>query len=139
MDSRGQPIHHVYVDGVFDLFHAGHVAFLQKARAVGTTLHVGVISDQDAAWKRRPVMSLAERLAVVRACRYVDGVVEDPPLRVTVDFLDRHGFDVAVHGDDDLQARFFGDVIAAGRMVYVPYHAGVSTSLILARIRGPAP
>lgn len=125
----------VYVDGVFDLFHAGHVAFLQKAKALGTTLYVGVISDDDAKWKRQPVMSYAERRNVVMACRYVDFVIENPPLHVTVDFLDRYGIDFAVHGDDDRQERFFGEVIAAGRMRYVPYHRGVSTTQILARIR----
>ncbi len=137
MDPSDPPPRTVYVDGVFDLFHAGHVAFLQKAKALGTSLVVGVITDGDASWKRRPVMSYAERLEVVRACRYVDRIIEMPPLRVTVGFLDQHGIDIVAHGDDDRQEQFFGEVIAAGRMLYVPYHAGVSTTQILARVRGP--
>ena len=129
-----RPRRTVYVDGVFDLFHAGHVAFLRKAKELGSTLYVGVITDEDARWKRPPIMSYAERRDVVLACRYVDFVVESPPLHVTVDFLDRNGLDIAVHGDDDYQERFVDEVIAAGRMRYVPYHDGVSTSRILARI-----
>lgn len=107
----------------------------KKARALGTALYVGVITDEDATWKRRPIMSYAERRDVVLACRHVDFVIERPPLRVSVDFLDRNGIDVVVHGDDDLQERFFCEVIAAERMLYVPYHKGISTSQILARIR----
>ncbi len=54
----------VYVDMVGDLFHAGHVALLRAARALGDELVVGVLSDADAAaYKRTPVMTLEERLA----------------------------------------------------------------------------
>lgn len=56
----------VYVDMIGDLFHAGHVALLQAAREHGDHLVVGMLSDEDAAsYKRRPVMTLAERVAVV--------------------------------------------------------------------------
>ncbi len=57
----------VYVDMVGDLFHAGHVAFLREARSHGDWLVVGVLSDETAAsYKRRPIMTLAERVASSR-------------------------------------------------------------------------
>jgi cytidyltransferase-like protein len=74
----------VYVDMVGDLFHPGHVALLRAARACGDRLVVGVLSDEVVeAYKRRPVMTLAERVAVIAPCRYVDDVVPDAPYRVT--------------------------------------------------------
>ena len=91
----------VYVDMVGDLFHMGHVEFLKAAREFGDWLVVGVLSDEVAsAYKRRPIMTLAERVAVVEACRYVDEVVPNAPYIVTTEFLDEHDISLVVHGDD---------------------------------------
>src|SRR5262245_50775572 len=91
----------VYVDMVGDLFHMGHVEFLKTASAFGDWLIVGVLSDEVVAtYKRQPIMTLAERVAVVEACRYVDEVVPNAPYIVTTEFLDEHEISVVVHGDD---------------------------------------
>ncbi len=81
----------VYVDMVGDLLHPGHVALLRAARDFGDQLVVGVLSDETvAAYKRRPIMTLSERVAVIEACRYVDEVIPDFPYRLTQEFLDEH-------------------------------------------------
>ena len=70
----------VYVDIVGDLFHAGHVAFFQKARQFGDTLIVGVLADDVVeGYKRAPILTLEESVAVIKACRYVDEVIVAPP------------------------------------------------------------
>ncbi|WP_405828174.1 adenylyltransferase/cytidyltransferase family protein [Streptomyces sp. NBC_01176] len=129
----------VYVDMVGDLFHPGHVALLRAARDFGEQLIVGVLSDEVVAgYKRRPIMTLAERVAVIEACRYVDVVLPDAPYRVTNEFLDRHGIDVVVHGDDltaDAVQEVFGPVAAAGKLQLVRYTAGVSTTDLIQRCR----
>jgi glycerol-3-phosphate cytidylyltransferase-like family protein len=49
---------------------------------------VGVLSDENAApYKRTPIMTPAERVAVIEACRYVDEVVAGAPFRVDADFV----------------------------------------------------
>ena len=74
----------VYVDMVGDLFHAGHVAMLERARALGDELLVGVCDDATtASYKRTPVLTTRERVAVIRACRFVDDVWEACPLRLS--------------------------------------------------------
>jgi cytidyltransferase-like protein len=128
----------VYVDGIFDMFHVGHVEFLKRALEVGgdgAQLLVGVISDEDASWKRKPIMSHPERAAVVRACKYATTVVDNPPLILTETFLDRYGITCVIHGDDDLQTKYFAVPIARGIMKYVPYHRGISTTDIIERVR----
>jgi cytidyltransferase-like protein len=129
----------VYVDMVGDLFHPGHVALLRAAREFGDWLIVGVLSDEVAAsYKRRPVMTLAERVAVIEACRYVDEVLPAAPYRVTEEFLDEHDIALVVHGDDiapETIAEVFGPVAAAGRLRLVRYTAGVSTTELIARAR----
>jgi glycerol-3-phosphate cytidylyltransferase len=128
----------VYAPGVCDLFHAGHVEFFRKARALGDRLVVGVPSEATIAdYKRAPIMTLDERICVVEACRYVDRVVPDAPRHVTAEFLDSIGADFAVHGDDITREALevsFPDLMAAGRMKLVPYTTTISTSQILARI-----
>src|SRR5690349_4683939 len=58
------PTVNVYVDGVYDMFHVGHVNVFRNSLKFGTRLVVGVLSDQDvAAYKRAPVMTMAERIA----------------------------------------------------------------------------
>jgi cytidyltransferase-like protein len=129
----------VYVDMVGDLFHPGHVALLKAARQFGDRLLVGVLSDEVvASYKRPPIMSLAERVAVIEACRYVDEVLPAAPYRVTLDFLDERDIALVVHGDDippESVEEVYGPVAAAGRLRLVRYTAGVSTTELIARVR----
>jgi cytidyltransferase-like protein len=136
----GMPGHErVYVDLVGDLFHAGHVELLRAARSFGDRLVVGVLSDDVvAAHKRRPITTLEERVAVVRACRYVDEVVPDAPDIVTLAFLREHDISVVVHGDelsDEAIATVYAEVAAAGLLRLVPRRTGLSTTELVRRVR----
>ena len=128
----------VYVDMVGDLFHAGHVTLLREARSHGDQLVVGVLSDDTAAsYKRRPIMTLAERVAVIEACRWVDEVIADAPFTVTEDFLEEHAITTVVHGDDltaDGARSIYGPAVAAGRFVAVPRTDGISTTEVIRRV-----
>ncbi|KAG5552754.1 hypothetical protein RHGRI_010749 [Rhododendron griersonianum] len=80
----------VYIDGAFDLFHAGHVEILRLARGLGDFLLVGIHTDQTVSAKRgvhRPIMNLHERSLSVLACRYVDEVIIGAPLEVSRDMV----------------------------------------------------
>ena len=64
----------VYVAGAFDLFHVGHVSFLEKCAELGTYIIVGLHND----WvvnrykgKNYPIMNLQERVLSVLACKVV--------------------------------------------------------------------
>jgi len=128
----------VYVDMVGDLFHAGHVRLLREARRHGDWLVVGVLSDDTAAsYKRRPIMTLAERVAVIESCRYVDEVIEDAPMRVTEEFLGAHDIATVVHGDDlspEGAEYVYGPAAAAGKLHYVPRAGGISTTQLIQRV-----
>ena len=129
----------VYADMVADMFHPGHVEFLKKARQFGDVLIVGLVSDEDAGpYKRRPVMTLAERTAAVEACRYVDEVIQKSPLVTSQEFMEQHNIDIVVHGDDYSEQQceaYYGDAIKMGKYRSVPYTKGVSTSDLIARIK----
>jgi cytidyltransferase-like protein len=128
----------VYADMVADLFHHGHVAFLRAARDLGDLLVVGVHSDETvASYKRPPVLTMAERIAVVESCRYVDEVVPDAPLRVTEEWIARHHIDLVVHGDDmdeEMLDWLYAVPKRLGMFRTVAYTRGISTSVIVDRI-----
>jgi cytidyltransferase-like protein len=129
----------VYAEGVCDLFHAGHVEFFRQARLLGDRLIVGLISDADAStYKPAPILTHAERIAVVRACRHVDRVLDEPtPLHTTRVFLDSIGANFCCHGDDMDQnelARWYGDLMPSGRLKVVKYTASISSRAIIERV-----
>ncbi|GKV04258.1 hypothetical protein SLEP1_g16439 [Rubroshorea leprosula] len=99
----------VYIDGAFDLFHAGHVEILRVARELGDFLLVGLHNDQTISAKRvhRPIMNLHERSLSVLACRYVDEVIIGAPREVSRDMITTFNISLVVHGtiseSDDFQ------------------------------------
>jgi cytidyltransferase-like protein len=136
-----RPERTVYMDGVFDLFHIGHLEALRQCAALGSRVVIGVTGDADAtAYKRAPVIRQAERSAIVGAVREVDAVVCPCPLVVTEEFMREHGIDLVVHGfaddaDAKRQEEFFAAPMKAGRFQRIPYYQGQSTSAIIERIR----
>jgi rfaE bifunctional protein nucleotidyltransferase chain/domain len=131
----------VMTNGVFDLLHRGHVAYLEAARALGAALVVAVNSD--ASVKRldkgadRPLNTLDDRMAVLAALAAVDLVVpfdDDTPRDVIVAAMP----DVLVKGGDYTAETTAGaaEVIAhGGRFVAVPFAFDRSTSSLVERIR----
>ncbi|KAJ7530455.1 hypothetical protein O6H91_14G004300 [Diphasiastrum complanatum] len=91
----------VYMDGAFDLFHAGHVEILKCARDYGDFLLVGIHTDQTVSAHRgphHPIMSLHERSLSVLACRYVDEVIIGAPSEVTKDMIKTFNISLVLHG-----------------------------------------
>uniref|UniRef100_T1IMQ3 ethanolamine-phosphate cytidylyltransferase n=1 Tax=Strigamia maritima TaxID=126957 RepID=T1IMQ3_STRMM len=91
----------VYVAGAFDLFHVGHLDFLEKARTEGDYLIVGLHTDSVVnRYKGRnyPIMNLHERVLSVLACKYVSEVVIGAPYSVTKDLMDHFKVGLVCHG-----------------------------------------
>ena len=69
----------VFTNGCFDLLHAGHVAYLEAARALGDILVVAVNSDRSVRalkGETRPITPAGDRAIVLAALACVDYVVE---------------------------------------------------------------
>jgi len=133
----------VYMDGCFDCMHYGHANALRQAKACGDVLIVGVVNDAEIKrCKGPPVCDEAERIEMVQACKWVDGVIGDVPYEVTDEFTDelfaKHGVDYVVHGDDPCLLPDGTDAYAypkrIGRYKEIKRTEGVSTTDILGRL-----
>ena len=130
----------VYADMVGDLFHYGHVEFLKKARALGNYLLVGICADEVlVSYKRRPILTMEERVACVAGCRYVDEVIPNAPFIIDRAWIEKHDINLVVHGDDFSQEElesYYKVPVEMGIFRTLPYTHGISTSEIISRIKG---
>lgn len=129
----------VYVDMVADLFHYGHVAFLKQARSLGDCLVVGIHADEVTGLnKRKPILTMEERVASVAGCRWVDEVLPNAPWIIDRAWIDEHDIHLVVHGDDytiEQLEHTHGVPSDMGILRRVPYTGGISTTEILRRVR----
>ncbi|KAG9449310.1 hypothetical protein H6P81_009275 [Aristolochia fimbriata] len=133
----------VYMDGCFDLMHYGHANALRQAKALGDELVVGVVSDEEIVKnKGPPVLSMEERVTLVRGLKWVDEVITDAPYAITEKFMRRlfneHRIDYIIHGDDPCLLPDGTDAYAlakkAGRYKQIKRTEGVSSTDIVGRI-----
>jgi rfaE bifunctional protein nucleotidyltransferase chain/domain len=131
----------VFTNGCFDILHRGHVDYLEQAAALGSSLVVGVNSDDSV--KRldkgsdRPFNGLDDRMAVLAALGCVSLVVpfdEDTPL----DLIRRVRPDHLVKGGDWAPEQIVGaDFVSqsGGQVHSIPFRFERSTTDLVRRIR----
>ena len=128
----------VYADMVADLFHYGHVEFLRKARELGTYLIAGIVADDVAELsKKKPILTMEERVASVAGCKYVDQVLPNAPWRIDHARIILHHIQLVVHGDDYSQEQLddiYKVPMEMGILRTVPYTSSISTTEIVRRI-----
>jgi len=91
----------VYVDGAWDVLHAGHISILKQAKEMGDFLYVGVYDDalvNSYKGYNLPLATLQERVLSLLSCRYVDDVVIGSPLFLSEEYLNALGVNIVVHG-----------------------------------------
>ena len=136
----------VYVGMCADILHPGHIALLERASELGAVT-VGLLSDTAiASYKRPPLMSYAERHAVVKSLTFVDEVIPQDSLDYS-DNLRSLRPDYVVHGDDwahGIQAETRESVRSVlrewgGSLVEVPYTKGISSTELQQRLLSSMP
>ena len=120
--------------GTFDVFHVGHLRVLERARAFGDRLVVGVSADALNLRKkdRLPVFSEAERLEIVAGLKCVDEVFVEESLEQKRDYILEHRADVLVMGDD--WAGKFDEFNDVCRVEYLPRTPAISTTALIEKI-----
>lgn len=132
----------VFTNGVFDILHPGHVAYLQQARSLGDLLIVGLNTDESARTLSkgpdRPIHTLEDRALVLSALRSVDGAIEFGE-RTPESVIEVLKPEIHVKGGDydpesmpeTALVRSYG-----GEVVILPLVPGKSTSEIARKLQG---
>ncbi|MDB4409387.1 adenylyltransferase/cytidyltransferase family protein [Gammaproteobacteria bacterium] len=121
--------------GTFDIFHVGHLRLLEKARALGTHLIVGVSTDKLNFDKkgRNPVYSEHERKEIILSLKCVDLVFDEESLEQKGEYLQKYNADILVMGDD-WEGKF--DVYREiCEVVYFQRTPAISTTEVIEKIR----
>ncbi|RDW22202.1 glycerol-3-phosphate cytidylyltransferase [Oceanobacillus arenosus] len=124
--------------GTFDLIHAGHIHLLNRAKAMGDHLTVGISTDKFNQEKRKQAYhSFEHRKLILESIRYVDFVIPENTWEQKVDDIKKYNIDVFVMGDD-WKGKFdylqdYCDV------VYLPRTNGISSSTIKQNAFGKKP
>jgi rfaE bifunctional protein nucleotidyltransferase chain/domain len=129
----------VFTNGLFDLLHLGHLDYLERARALGDTLIVGLNSDTSSRALKgaaHPILSQEERSQLLAALRAVDVVVIFDELTAS-DLIRALEPDIYVKGGDYARKSWPEKEIALAlgcRVELIPFLEGHSTSRIVERI-----
>ena len=131
-----------YTVGCFDLFHAGHLNFLQKASNLCDKLIVGITTDEVsfAIKQRMPIIPELDRLNIVQNIKGVSVAVivdNDDKYRE----WEKYRYDLLIVGDDHRGEAVWTSwesklAIKGVKVIYIPYTKGVSTSALIQRIKG---
>ncbi|MCR5502236.1 MAG: adenylyltransferase/cytidyltransferase family protein [Lachnospiraceae bacterium] len=131
-----------YTDGVYDLFHVGHLNMINEAKKRCEYLIVGVHGDDvvEEYKHRRPIINEEDRKKIVESIKGVDRAVINR-FRDKIKLWELYHFDVVFIGDDwkgtERWIRF-EEVLKEINVdvVYVPYTKGISTTEIKEKILG---
>jgi D-beta-D-heptose 7-phosphate kinase/D-beta-D-heptose 1-phosphate adenosyltransferase len=137
LKGRGKRV--VFTNGCFDLLHYGHVRYLEKARALGDVLVVGMNTDSSVRRLKgrcRPVVPGKYRSAVIAGLASVDYVVlfdEDTPYEL----IEQLKPDVLVKGADWKKGDIVGgDLVRSrgGKVATIVFEQGFSTTALIKKI-----
>jgi rfaE bifunctional protein nucleotidyltransferase chain/domain len=130
----------VFTNGCFDILHAGHVSYLEKARSNGDLLVVALNTDASTRKLKgptRPINPLSDRAKVVAALESVSFVTsfnDETPIKLIQKIMP----DVLVKGGDYEIKKIVGyqEVTAhGGKVLTIPFLKGRSTSNIIKKTR----
>lgn len=121
--------------GTYDLLHYGHIRLLERAKALGDYLIVGVTADgfDMARGKINVQQSLMERIEAVKATGLADEIVVEEYEGQKIDDIRRLGVDIFTVGSD--WKGYFDYLSEYCKVVYLDRTQGVSSSEIRAEKR----
>jgi glycerol-3-phosphate cytidylyltransferase len=121
--------------GTFDVFHIGHLRILERARALGDYLVVGISTDKMNYDKkgRAPVYSEQERMEIIRSICFVNEVFPEESLALKRQYLLQYKADILVMGDD--WAGKFDEYKDICEVVYLQRTPSISTTAIIEKIQ----
>lgn len=131
----------IYICGAWDMLHLGHINLLQRAKALGGTLIVGVCPDEILKEEKKelPFYCLGDRIKMLEALKCVDAAIPYNRDKFVIN-LDRMGVDVLVVGEDwgfrDRHLKTLEYMKSNNKkVIQFPYTRNISTTEIKNKLR----
>ena len=137
----------VYTGGTFDLFHAGHVNFLKRCKEIAGELGSVVVSlNTDEFIKeykgKPPIVSFSDRMAVLKACKYVDQVIANSGGADSKPTILQVNPNIVAIGSDWAKKDYYKQMQFTQdwlddkdiSLIYIPYTKGISSTEIKTRL-----
>lgn len=117
--------------GTFDVFHVGHLRILERAKALGNYLVVGVSTDELNISKkgRAPVFDQEQRVEIIKALKCVDEVFFEESLALKGSYIEEKHADILVMGDD--WKGKFDEFKELCKVVYLSRTPAISTTEVI--------
>lgn len=117
--------------GTFDILHYGHIRLLERAKALGDYLIVGVSTDEMCEIKgKKPYYNYEERAYMVKALQCVDEVIPEYTFDQKFDDFVKLGIDTFVIGSDYKDSPLLNNIESYCNLVILERTEGISTSQI---------
>ena len=133
----------VYTGGTFDLYHSGHANFLARCAELGDVV-VSLNTDEfiEAYKGKAPIISYAEREAVLLSCRSVSAVIPNFGGADSKPAIEMSSPDIIAIGSDWARRDYYAQMGFTQdwlddrgiSLIYIPYTAGISSTAIKARL-----
>jgi D-beta-D-heptose 7-phosphate kinase/D-beta-D-heptose 1-phosphate adenosyltransferase len=140
----------IWVNGCFDILHAGHIDLLWFAKLYGITalsyqesmklnkLYVGLDSDERVKFlknDKRPINDIETRVKIMSNLKMVDSVVVFHDEKEMEYFIKVFNIDYLIVGDQYKDKRVVGAEFTKLGVVFYPVHNGKSTTDIIEKIK----
>lgn len=120
--------------GTFDLLHVGHIRLLERAKALGDHLIVGLSTDEFNAMKHKSsFLPYEQRKEILESIRYVDKVIAETCWEQKASDIQKYKVDVFVIGDD--WAGEFDFLKQHCEVIYLPRTLDISSSSLKGQLK----
>ena len=120
--------------GTFDFLHVGHIRLLQRAKALGDFLVVGLSTDEFNLTKHKSAfIPFEQRKEILEAIKYVDLVIPEENWEQKVNDVRKHQVDIFVMGDD--WAGEFDFLKEYCQVIYLPRTEDISSTFLKGQLR----
>ncbi|EJW03330.1 hypothetical protein EDEG_02338 [Edhazardia aedis USNM 41457] len=124
----------VYIDGSFDLYHAGHASIIKHARHRADKLIIGLHNDDEIRKYKleSPIMATSERKLILLSNRYIDKIIDNAPYIPTDDFVKKYNIDEIVCGKES--KKFYVHLMSVNVHTFCNEFFYLNAELIVQRI-----
>jgi cytidyltransferase-like protein len=132
----------LYMSGVFDLFHYGHMCLINKCKSEfpDATIVIGVHDDMECEkYKRLPIMTMEDRIMTIQESGMVHEIIRNAPLQEDRGFYKKYKIDIVIHAHSPDEHEyyvnnFYKQASEDGIFYRMDYTSHISTTKVLSKI-----